>query len=148
MTAQELRFSLEQLTLLGRVGDFYALLRAIDEAIPRDATLYLEGTSIASDVKAFLRSPPAPDPRTVEPGTLYPKPEAYHLPLADANLSELRAIAERFAEPDVADHLVVYRSQEVLLWAHDAGSGYVFVAASLPTASIESLQAILGDALE
>jgi hypothetical protein len=41
---------------LGYATDLYALLRAIDEVLPADATLYLEGTSFAPSVADFLRS--------------------------------------------------------------------------------------------
>jgi hypothetical protein len=144
MTSDHLRFDDADSLRLGRVDDFYALLRAIDEALPRDATLYLEGTSIAPEVKDFLASRPAPDVHGVAPGTLYPKPEAYHLPLKDLNLAELRSIAERHAEPEVADHLAVYRGNELLLTAYDAGNDDVYVARSLPGETVEGLQRALG----
>jgi hypothetical protein len=78
------------------------------------------------------------------PGTLYPKPDAYHLPLRDPNLADLRSIAERYAEPEVADHLAVYRGNELLLTAYDAGKDDVYVARSLSRETLETLQRALG----
>jgi hypothetical protein len=144
MTTENLRFSDGESVTLGRVGDFYALLRAIDEVMPRDAILYVEGTSIASEVKDFLASRRALATYPIEPGTLYPKPAAYHLPLADPNLTDLRSIAERHAEPEVADHLAVYRGNELLLTAYDSGNGEVYVARSLPTERLQALRSALG----
>src|SRR5689334_12962288 len=99
--------------------------------MPKDSVLYLEGTSIAPDVATFLESRPAKDQREVTPNTLWPKPKVFHVPLAGDNVAQLRHLAENHADPEVADHLVVYRGDDVLLWAHDAGYGYVRVARNL-----------------
>ena len=132
---------------VGYVKDFYRLLRAIDEAMPKDAVLYVEGTSIAPDVASFLESRPAPNPRRISANTLWPKPKVFHLPLTGDNLAEFRKLADKHAEPEVADHLVVYRGEAVYLWAHDAGYGYVDVARYLSESILESLRNALGDAI-
>jgi hypothetical protein len=137
----------EDALVLGYVTDFYELLRAIDEVMPKDAVLYVEGTDIAPDVAAFLDARRAADPPDIEPNTRWPKPTIFHLSLGGTNLSDLRKIAESHAEPEVADHLVVYRGADVLLWAHDAGAGYVEVSRSLPAGVITGFKDSLGDAL-
>ena len=71
----------------------------------------------------------------------------FHLPLSGTNLGDLRELAERHAEPEVCDHLVVYREGEVLLWAHDAGSGDVMVSRKLPDEAVSGLEDSLGSAL-
>jgi len=68
---------------VGYVSDFYALLRAIDEAFPKEAVLYVEGTSIAPEISAFLRAHEATERRAVAPNTWFPKPSVFHLPLAN-----------------------------------------------------------------
>jgi hypothetical protein len=144
VTTDGLRFDEDESLRLGRVHDFYALLRAIDEAMPRDATLYVEGTSIAPEVKDFLASREAREVHGIAPGTLHPKPEAFHLALGGSNLAELRSIAERHAEPEVADHFAVYRGNELLLTAYDAGNDDVYVARSLSGQTVQALQRALG----
>src|SRR5437588_769919 len=57
---------------LGYVSDLYALLRAIDETMPKDATLYVEGSSIARAVREFLGARPAASHRELERGTRNP----------------------------------------------------------------------------
>jgi hypothetical protein len=47
----------------------------------------------------------------------------------------------------VADHLVVYRGEEVLLWAHDAGAGRVRLSRSLAPETVERFRLALGDSL-
>jgi hypothetical protein len=146
MSDDGLRF-LDDAVTIGYVTDLYALLRAVDETMPEGAILYVEGTSIAPEVRDFLSGRPAPDAREVARGTLWPTPETFHLPLVGANLAELRALAERHAQPEVADHLAVYRGEELLLLAHDAGDGQVQIARSFPAPTVERLRLRLGEAL-
>jgi hypothetical protein len=121
------------------------LLAAVDDAMPKDAVLYLEGGSIAPEIAAFLAARPALEPREVARGTIWPTARTFHVPLTA--LPEVRALAERHAAPEVCDHLVVYRGDEWLLWAHDAGYGYVQLARSLPVETVERFRLALGDAL-
>ena len=132
---------------IGYVTDLYKLLRAIDEAMPKDAVLYVEATAIANDVASFLETRAAQDWHEITANTLWPRPKVFHIPLAGDNLAELRDLAEKHAEPEVADHLVVYRGEDVLLWAHDAGDGYVDVSRDLSESIVEAFRDALGDAI-
>lgn len=132
---------------LGDVSDLYELLRAIDEVMPKHATLYVEGTSIAPEVARFLAARQSADPPEVERHTGWPKPQPFHLPLAGRNLAELRAIADRYAEPEICDHLVVYCGGTVLLYAHDAGDGYVLLSRELPPETHAQLRETLAGVL-
>jgi hypothetical protein len=143
---QPLRVRDEDVIDLGFAVDFHILLRAIDEAMPEDAILYLEGDATAPAVAAFLRLHDAPGRREVEPNVR--GEPAFHLPLAGGNLAELRMLAESCASPEVAFHLAVYRGDEILLWAHDAGDGSLLVASSLPDETLERLREALGPTLK
>ena len=130
---------------LGYALDFHILLRAVDQAMPEDAVLCLEGDTDPA-VAVFLRAHAAADPRELIPNA--PMPAAvFHLPLAHGALGRLRVLAEDFIASEVASHLVVYRGDEVLLWAHDAGSGRVLVARSLPPETVERFRSALGATL-
>ncbi len=144
---EPLRLSEAETVVVGYVADFYVLLRAVDEVMPNDSTLCLEGTRVAPDVVAFLERRQATVQSEIAPNTLWPKPQFFHLSLAGPDLTQLRALAEHHAEPEIADHLVVYREGRVLLWAHDAGYGYVAVSRSLPRRTIERFRQALGSAL-
>lgn len=144
---EPLRLSDDDALVVGYVKDFYALLRAIDEVMPKGAVLCLEGTSIVDEVAAFLDARQPVDRPAIEANTLWPKPRFFHLPLSGTNLAELRALSEHHAEPEVADHLVVYRDADVLVWAHDAGAGYVTVSRFLPEETVERFRSSLGGAL-
>jgi hypothetical protein len=131
---------------LGYAADFHILLRAIDLAMPTDAILYLEGDAIAPAVAMFLAQREAVDRRPVAANQAG-RVEAFHLPLAGGNLHALRVLAEDHVRSEVARHLAVYRGDELLLWAHDAGDGIVELARSLPLETAERLRAELGGTL-
>jgi hypothetical protein len=99
---EPLRLGEAESVIVGHVSDFYALLYAIDETMPKDSVLCLEGTAIASDVVAFLEQRPAPAPARIDPNTLWPKPKFFHLSLSGTHLTDLRALADHHAEPEVA----------------------------------------------
>jgi hypothetical protein len=134
---EPLRLHDEDAIDVGYVSDFYELLRVIDEVLPKDAILYLEGTSVAPAVSEFLTARDTGEAPAVALNTTWPKPRVFHLPLRGTNLEELRSLAGEHAEPEVADHLVVYRGSDVLLWAHDAGSGHVRLSRRLPHRTLE-----------
>lgn len=147
MNDARLQLEEEGAVTLGYNTDLYALLRAIDEAMPRDAVLAIEGTHIAAEVRQFLlEREPAQKPELVA-NTIWPTSEVFHLPLSGSNLEELRDLAENFAEPEVGDHLMVYRGGDVLLWAHDASDGFVRLAATVPREAVEALRSALGPTL-
>lgn len=129
---------------VGHVGDLCALLRAIDEAMPPGSILYVEGTSVAPDVREFLAARQTDDRVEVSKGTAWPKPAKYHLPLVGDNLRRLRALAERHADPEICDHLVVYKSGRVLLTAYDAGADDVWLRRDLPEDTLRRFREVLG----
>ncbi len=131
---------------LGYAIDFHILLRAIDETMPEDAILCLEGDTTAPAIAQFLREHEADDPKELvanSAGSVV----TFHLPLAGDNLARLRLLAEDCAAPEVAVHLAVYRGDEVLLWAHDAGYGSLLLARSLPSETVVEVKSALGGTL-
>jgi hypothetical protein len=129
---------------LGHVGDLYALLRALEEAMPEDAVLYVEGTSTASEIEEFLRANAIEPVTQVTRGTVWPRPRSFHIPTRRPLLRSLRELADRHAEPEICAHLVVYRDDQVLLSAYDAGSETVWVRRDLPEETINRLRGVLG----
>jgi hypothetical protein len=63
---EPLRLNEKESVILGFVSDFYALLGAIDETMPKNSVLCLEGTSVASDVVAFLEQRQASEPPAIK----------------------------------------------------------------------------------
>jgi hypothetical protein len=140
---EPLHFGESESVVICNVSDLYRLLKAVDETMPKDATLYIEGTSIAPEVKRFLELRGTSAGHEISRGTIYPGAETFHLPLEGQNLAELRSLAEHCAEPEIGDHLAVYRNDELLLTAYDAGDGEVNVARSLSDDAIGQLRRLL-----
>ena len=75
-------------------------------------------------------------------GTIWPQPQTFHLPLTNEVGEALRLLGERFAQPEMCDHLVVYRDEDILLSAYDAGIDIVWVSRALPTHILEQLRSL------
>jgi hypothetical protein len=140
--AQGLALDEERALDLGRVRDLYALLAAV-EVLPEGSVLYVEGTR-APDIAAFLASHLSAERQLIRRGTVWPRPKIFHLPITPSNLQQFRELADRHAEPEICDHLVVYRGDQVYLAAYDAGFGHVYVSRDLPPETIENLRDRLG----
>jgi len=133
---------------VGYVGDLYALIRAIAVAMPEGSVLELQGTS-APDIQAFVQARAASSPARTHQGSPGPTVEvglgvarvlpaqSLHLPITRENRAGLRRLAERHAEPEVCDHLVVYEPGRVLMEAWDAGYSHVLLDRHLPESLIE-----------
>lgn len=63
-----------------------------------------------------------PDVRVAR-NTIWPKQDVFHIPATRQNLDELLELTLNHAEPEICDHLVLYRDRQVLLWLHDASDG-------------------------
>ena len=128
---------------VGAVGTLASLLAGIDQALPRPAVMFIEGTSIASEPRVFL------DRRSIEPepddlwGTVWPRSEGFDVPLTDENLRDLAELASRHPEHEICDHITVYRGDRVILVAHDVGSE-VLLDRELPDTVIELFQQVAG----
>jgi len=98
----------------------------IASVLPPGLTLYLEGTSIAPSVEAYLADRPAADPMSVRRGTIWPRPKAYQMPMTTENVAGLAELMKGLAEPEVADHLHAYRDAVAYLIWFDAWSDSPF----------------------
>jgi hypothetical protein len=131
---------------LGRVRHLDTLLDALDAGMPDDGIVYVEGTSFAKDVSAALAAlPQAPEHERCGDlqATVWPAPTCFHVPVRSGVLRVLRQLATRWSEPEICDHLVVYRGEEILALAHDAARGDLLVARALSASVVERMRTIL-----
>jgi hypothetical protein len=130
-----------ELQAAGRVAALSSLLAAIAETMPRPSVMFIEGTTIADEVKNDLGD------RSVEPGrddlwgTVWPRSDGFHVPVTDENLRDLLAVAQRKTRQAICDHITVYHGAQVLLAAHDVG-GEVWVSGELPADTIEQFRRV------
>ena len=117
--------------------DFPSFLRALRELIPEGSILYLEGGTPREELKSFLETKSIPEVSHVTMGTIWSRPEVFHLPANSETISELADVAEHYAEPEVAIHFHVYKDNRVLLQWHDAFSDPMFISKEIPKEKVE-----------
>ncbi len=105
--------------LKGRT-DSALFFRHLAAALPSATTLFVEGTSVAPEVDAFLQSVAEPGEYLPKRQTLWPRPRQYRLRCDGTTLAALADLAEEHAEPELLDHLFVYDGSKVLLEFPDA----------------------------
>jgi hypothetical protein len=96
------------------------LLVDLASVLPAGLTLYVEGTSIAPIVSAYLADRAAANPLSVRPGIIWPRPKAYHIPMTTENVVGLADLMKNLAGPEVGDHFHAYRDDVAYLIWYDA----------------------------
>lgn len=103
-------------------SDFPSLLHALHHIVPDNAILYLEGGQPPKEIKQFLEARCVPEVTHIAIGTLWPRPQVFHLPATPENLSQLAELTKQCCPPQVAVHLHVYSDSAMLLEWYDAFS--------------------------
>jgi len=118
--------------------DCQICFRELPKLFPPGSTLCIEGTSIADDVKSYLDSHRVEQITKVHLGTIWPRPSVYHVPCDEQTLSGLMKLANNHAEPELADHLYVYKNQEVLFTWNDAFSDPIYISKKVPEDKVKT----------
>jgi hypothetical protein len=127
----------------GRV-DSARFFETLWRRFPEATTLYVEGDSIARDVKDCYRLHREEGEYLARAGTIFPRSDKFRCRFS-ANLVEtLSALAERHAEPELLDHLALYRDSEELLVWHDAFANVLLVSRTVPESVVSSFATDLG----
>src|SRR5215467_12631044 len=74
--------------------DLPAFLRALPQLVAPDSILYLEGGTPPEPVREFLEAHCVPEQSHVAMGTIWPRPQVFHLPATGENLCQLAQLAE------------------------------------------------------
>ena len=93
--------------------------------------LFIEGTSIAEDVKGFLRTREPQAKPSVQLETGWPQPATFHLPVTDDNLRNFARFLQIHALPEILDHLKAYRDNRLLLDWTDACSDPIILSMAI-----------------
>jgi hypothetical protein len=123
--------------------DFTSFLRALIYMLPPDSIAYFEGGSPSKELRAFFKERAIPEVSHIEIGTIWPRPEVFHIPATSENLLCLAAIAERCAKPQVAIHFHIYRNNRVLLQWYDAFFDPMFISKEIAEDKIKKFCANL-----
>ncbi len=122
---------------------FPSFLKCLSKLFSDDAVLYLEGTSVARDVREFLEVKKIEHPSKVVKGTIWPRPQIFHIRLTPENVSGLAALAEKHATLEICDHLHVYRDNTVLLEGYDILDCCVSLSGELSESQVKAFCAEL-----
>ena len=117
------------------IKDAPAFFRALPELLPSGSILYLEDVCSRDGVALATRHCVEPQLKMAL-GTIWPRPNSFHIPLSRATANELAEFAEHHATPEIAIHIHAYHRNEVLLEWHDAFTSPVRLATTLPETSI------------
>ena len=99
--------------------DVPRFLRALPLLMPSGSVAYFEDTA-EPHVARYLRSVSVPAQARMAMGTIWPRPDCYHVPLTAGTMESLAAFLEQNPAGFFCTHCHVYRDDVVLLQWHDA----------------------------
>ncbi len=124
--------------------DVQRFLRALPHLAPEGATVYFEGTG-ESHVADYLWRV-AIEPRVqVAIGTIWPRPDRYHVPLTSDATQKLADFLIAKPAGYFCSHCHVYRGVSVLLEWHDAfWNDPMYISRDVPVETVDGFAAALG----
>ena len=102
--------------------DVARFLRALPSLVPLGSVAYFEDTA-ESHVARYLRSVSIPAEAQLAMGTIWPRPDCYHVPVTAETMQNLAVFLEQNPAGLFCTHCHVYRDGVVLLQWHDAFIG-------------------------
>ena len=102
--------------------------RSLPQYFPEATTFFAEGSSVSSDViHCYLSHLEKGD---YLPGmqTIFPKSGKYRCEFSKELMEELAILSEHHAEPELLDHLSLYKNNEPILEWHDAFANILLVS--------------------
>ncbi len=119
-------------------------LRALPILAPEGGIAYFEGTA-EPHVAAYLRTVAIPPPVQIAVGTIWPRPDWYHVPLTAEKMESVASFLETHPAGYVCSHLHVHDGSRILLQWHDAfGGDPMLVARSVGERSVTRFAAAIG----
>ena len=119
---------------------FEALWRRFPEA----TTFYVEGGSIAPDVKDCYLTHREEGDYLPRAQTIFPRSEKFRCRFSTNLVDALAALGGKHAEPELLDHLALYRDSEELVVWHDAFANVLLVSRTVPESVASSFAVDLG----
>ena len=124
--------------------DSTAFFRALPEAFPEATAFFAEGTVIDAEVEACLASHAQPGDFLPGANTIRPVSRKFRCSFSPQLCEALAALSLRHAEPEMMDHVFLYRHSEALVYWHDAFSHAMWLSGLLPEERIGFLAGRLG----
>lgn len=118
------------------------------QCFPDANTIFFEGTVIAGDVRKCYESYQLPGSFLPGSQTIFPKSNKFRCEFSPALVEELVLLSDRFSEPELLDHLSLYKDNELLLNWHDAFENIIGIPSSVPEEIVIKFTKALGLAYE
>jgi hypothetical protein len=129
---------------VGPTKDVERFIRALPLLVPEDSVAYFEGTG-ESHVAEYLRSVSILQQSTVAIGTIWPRPDRYHVPLTVHTMEALAAFLDEKPAGYFCAHCHVYRNGRILLQWHNAFTNDpIYVSGTIPGETVASFAQALG----
>lgn len=120
-----------------------AFMRSLPILFPTGAFAYFEGTT-QKHFAEWLAAHSISSPLKIAQGTIWPKPDTYHLPLSTELMEEAAALVDDGRIECPAIHFHVHDGRAVLLEWHDAfGNDPIYVGVSVPRDRIEEFARVI-----
>lgn len=129
---------------VGGPNSFSVLLAALDGWLPEGSVLYFEGGCPDEEIESFLRQNSIPEQTHIAFGTIWPKPDVFHVPATKDMMMSLCKIMEHHAEIELAVHFHVYRRTKVLIEWHDAFAQGMLVSGDFTEEQVKDLSEKFG----
>jgi hypothetical protein len=124
--------------------DSARFFEALWRHFPDATTFYAEGSSIAADVKSCYSAHREEGEYLPRTQTRFPRSEKFRCRFSAQLSGALATLAETHAEPELLDHLALYRgSAELLCWP-DAFGNVLLVSREVPENVVSAFAAELG----
>ena len=124
--------------------DVERFLQALPLLAPEGAIAYFEGPR-ESHVAEYLRQMSVPPKVHVAVGTIWPRPDCYHVPLTISSMEALAAFLTKRPAGYFCSHFHVYCDGSVLLQWHDAfGDDPLYISKAIPADRLDTFARALG----
>jgi hypothetical protein len=109
--------------VLTPTSDVCRFLRALPLLVPEPSIAYFEDTG-EKVVSGYLRQLSISAPVGLARGTIWPRPDCYHVPLTSESMEAIATFLDHHPAGYFCTHLHVYRENRILLAWYDAFSKY------------------------
>ena len=124
--------------------DSTAFFRALPIYFLDATTFYVEGCAIAPGVEGCYLRHAEPGPFLPERGTIFPTSKKLRCVFSKALCEELALLSEHAAEPELGDHLHLYRGDEHILCWYDAFAHDLWLTLDIPEDRARAFASVFG----